>query len=148
MNRVLTYLQNNPRERKGSVEEDLLEIGINFYHIISLLWDRTTHKYTNEFLIWKTREILELFISNLPEHVSIEEVQNHYDECMLTIKTECTTSPEGYAHLFTFLGLEIDNYPNNNYGLPLELKIAMLIFLLEQKAGITVDQIFEKYNNL
>ena len=50
MKRVQNYLQNNPRET-SDLEFALLEIGINYYHLISLIWNKQNKTFTKEFLI-------------------------------------------------------------------------------------------------
>jgi hypothetical protein len=50
MIRIQNYLKENPREINNT-ELSLLEIGINYYHLISLLWNPSNKTYTKEFLI-------------------------------------------------------------------------------------------------
>ena len=63
MKKIYEWLKENPRPLK-ELEYELLEFGINFYHIISLLWEQTTRNHTESFLIWKTREMLEILLNN------------------------------------------------------------------------------------
>lgn len=46
--------------------------------------------------------------------------------------------------IFSLIGIELDNHPNNSFALSLDMKVASLIRLLEFK-NISLDQIFEKY---
>lgn len=136
---VKEWLIKNPRE-KGELELDMLEIAINCYHIISLLWDRTTRKYTDNFLIYKIQETIELFINSLPEEVDFadlyDRMKESYDQAKkLDIKQ---------SDILKLFGREVDNYLGNEYGLVVDVKIVLLIYLLELN-GITKEQIFEKY---
>ena len=139
MIRIQNYLKENPREINNT-ELSLLEIGINYYHLISLLWNPSNKTYTKEFLIWKTREILEILVSLM--------IKQNLDVTMLNERMitaiEAFTSIESEMDIYELIGVEIDNHPNNNYALSLDMKMAALFKLLDFK-GITIEQIFEKY---
>lgn len=139
MIRIQNYLKENPREINNT-ELSLLEIGINYYHLISLLWNPSNKTYTKEFLIWKTREILEILVSLMIKQNLDVTVLN---ERMITA-IEAFTSIENEMDIYELIGVEIDNHPNNNYALSLDMKMAALFKLLDFK-GITIEQIFEKY---
>ena len=139
MTRIQKYLSNNPRETKD-LELSLLEIGINYFHLISLLWNPQKKTMTKEFLIWKTREILETLVN-----VAMENGLNVTDlNGRLLDAIEAFSQITNEEEIFRIIGVEIDNHPNNTYALSLDMKIAALIRLLEFKQ-ITIEQIFEKY---
>lgn len=139
MTRIQNYLQNNPRENVQDLELSLLEIGINYFHIISLLWNPQKKTMTNEFLIWKTREILEILVSVATANgLSLTDLNQRLLDAIEAF------SQVQEEEIFRIIGVEVDNHPNNTYALSLDMKIASLIRLLEFK-GITIDQIFEKY---
>lgn len=139
MTRVQNYLQKNPRPTQD-LELSLLEIGINYYHLISLFWNPTKKTYTNEFLIWKTREIIEILVSlAIANNLSITDLNQRLLDAI-----EAFSQVKSEDEIFRIAGIEVDNHPNNNYALSLDMKIAALVRLLEFK-GITIDQIFEKY---
>lgn len=142
MKTIKEWLALNPREKSEAVELELLYMGINLYHILSLLWKRTTRKYTNEFVIYKTQEILETFINNLPEDVPFEIVEQRISDAKNAIKEDA----KNIETVMMFFGAEIDNYPGSNYGLTLDFKIGILLYALEL-SGISKEQIFAKYQN-
>lgn len=142
MKTIKEWLALNPREKSEAVELELLYMGINLYHILSLLWKRTTRKYTNEFVIYKTQEILETFINNLPEDVPFEIVEQRISDAKNAIKEDA----KNIETVMMFFGAEIDNYPGSNYGLTLDFKIGILLYALELN-GISKEQIFAKYQN-
>lgn len=140
MIRIEKYLQEKPRENK-ELCYSLLEIGINYYHLISLLWNPGNKTYTDNFLIWKTQEILEILTqSAINYEMSVLDLNNRLIEAMEYFKNADQDT------LLQMLGVEIDNHPQNECILSLDLKIAILIKLLDLK-GITIEQIFEKYQN-
>lgn len=139
MIRIQNYLKENPREINNT-ELSLLEIGINYYHLISLLWNPSNKTYTKEFLVWKTREILEILVSlMIRQNLDVTTL----NERMITA-IEAFTSIENEMDIYELIGVEIDNHPSNNYALSLDMKMAALFKLLDFK-GITIEQIFEKY---
>ena len=142
MKTIKEWLALNPREKSQAVELELLYMGINLYHILSLLWERTTRKYTNEFVIYKTQEILETFINNLPEDVPFEIVEQRISDAKNAIQEDA----KDIETVMMFFGAEIDNYPGSNYGLTLDFKIGILLYALELK-GISKEQILAKYQN-
>jgi hypothetical protein len=142
MKTIKEWLTLNPREKSEAVELELLYMGINLYHILSLLWERTTRKYTNEFIIYKTQEILETFINNLPEDVPFEIVEQRISDARNAIQEDA----KNIETVMMFFGAEIDNYPGSNYGLTLDFKIGILLYALELK-GISREQILAKYQN-
>ena len=117
-------------------------MGINLYHVLSLLWDRTTRKYTNEFIVYKTQEILECFVNNLPEDVPFEILEQRISDAKNAIQEDA----KDIETVMMFFGAEIDNYPGSNYGLTLDFKIGILLYALELK-GISREQILAKYQN-
>ena len=141
MKTIREWLKNNPL-KNYVVEQGLFIIGVNIYHIFSLLWEKTTRKYTKEFLIYKAQETMELFISMLPEEVDIAVVVERVTEARQTIQKSCST----IESMIEILGAEVDNYPGNQYGLSADFKLA---FILEglNAIGISDEQIFEKYQN-
>ena len=142
MKLVKQWLQNNPREKNDKIELELLTIGINLYHVLSLIWDKTTRKHTPEFLIYKTQEIIEGFVNSLPDDVPIELVEDRVKNARIAISQDA----EDIETIMMFFGAEIDNYPGSQYGLTLDFKIGILLHLLNLK-GISDKQIFEKYQN-
>ena len=79
---IKEWLQNNPRTKEEKVELELAKMGIDIYHVLSLVWDKTTRKYTNEFIIYKVQEIMEMFVNNLPESMPVEIVEERLVESM------------------------------------------------------------------
>ena len=142
MKTIKEWLSQNPREKSDAVELELLYMGINLYHVLSLLWDRTTRKYTNEFIIYKTQEILECFVNNLPEDVPFEILEQRISDAKNAIQEDA----KDIETVMMFFGAEIDNYPGSNYGLTLDFKIGILLYALELK-GISREQILAKYQN-
>lgn len=134
---IANWVKDN-RKPGEELELELLEFGINFYHIVSLLWDRTTRKHTDEFLIYKTREILEILVANVD--------QTMLDELTMRINkaTEVIESIKEENELFMALGAEIDNHVENGFGVSIEFKLCIVLALLK-KRGISMDQILEKY---
>lgn len=134
---IANWVKDNRRPGE-ELELELLEFGINFYHIVSLLWDRTTRKHTDEFLIYKTREILEILVANVD--------QTKLDELTMRINkaTEVIESIKEENDLFMALGAEIDNHVENGFGVSIEFKLCIVLALLK-KRGISIDQILEKY---
>lgn len=134
---IANWVKDN-RKPGEELELELLEFGINFYHIVSLLWDRTTRKHTDEFLIYKTREILEILVANVD--------QTMLDELTIRINkaTEVIESIKEENDLFMALGAEIDNHLENGFGVSIEFKMCIVLALLK-KRGISIDQILEKY---
>lgn len=134
---IANWVKDNRRPGE-ELELELLEFGINFYHIVSLLWDRTTRKHTDEFLIYKTREILEILVANVD--------QTKLDELTMRINkaTEVIESIKEENDLFMALGAEIDNHVENGFGVSIEFKLCIVLALLK-KRGISMDQILEKY---
>lgn len=143
MELIKKWLENNPREKEEYIELELLNMAINLYHILSLLWDKTTRKYTNSFVIYKTQELLEQFINNLPEDVPMAIVEERINQARQAISTD---SKDNVEHILSVYGAEIDNFPGSNYGLTLDFKLGILLHLLNLK-GISDEQIFEKYQN-
>lgn len=142
MKTIKEWLSQNPREKSDAIELELLYMGINLYHVLSLLWDRTTRKYTNEFIIYKTQEILECFVNNLPEDVPFEILEQRIGDAKNAIQEDA----KDIETVMMFFGAEIDNYPGSNYGLTLDFKIGILLYALELK-GISREQILAKYQN-
>ena len=142
MKTIKEWLSQNPREKSDAVELELLYMGINLYHVLSLLWDRTTRKYTNEFIVYKTQEILECFVNNLPEDVPFEILEQRISDAKNAIQEDA----KDIETVMMFFGAEIDNYPGSNYGLTLDFKIGILLYALELK-GISREQILAKYQN-
>lgn len=139
MTRIQKYLQANPRPTR-ELEFSLLEIGINYYHLISLFWNPSGKTYTNEFLIWKTREIIEILVSlAIENNLSITDLNQRMLDAI-----EAFSQIQSEEEIFRIAGVEIDNHPMNSYALSLDMKIASLIKLLDFR-GISIDQIFEKY---
>ena len=134
---IANWVKDNKKPGE-ELELELLEFGINFYHIVSLLWDRTTRKHTDEFLIYKTREILEILVANVD--------QTKLDELTMRINkaTEVIESIKEENDLFMALGAEIDNHVENGFGVSIEFKLCIVLALLK-KRGISIDQILEKY---
>jgi hypothetical protein len=134
---IANWVKDNKKPGE-ELELELLEFGINFYHIVSLLWDRTTRKHTDEFLIYKTREMLEILVANVD--------QTMLDELTMRINkaTEVIESIKEENDLFTALGAEIDNHVENGFGVSIEFKLCIVLALLK-KRGISMDQILEKY---
>lgn len=141
MRRIQQYLKDNPRE-KSRVELDLLEAGINFYHLVSLMWDRTTRKHTKEFVIWKIREILEIMVGNLPEDIDISELENRINEEIAAIKQDIGSNPR---EMFALLGMEIDNSSRTKVAFTFDFKVAILIYLAEVVEEISMSEIMAKY---
>ena len=142
MKNVKAWLEKNPRAREEKIEQELMKMGITLYHIMSLLWDKTTRKYTNDFVIYKTQELIEMFINSLPEEVNLDLI----NERMAAAKSAIMEDAKDIASIVDVMGAEIDNYPGSQYGLTIDFKIAILLYALNLK-GITEDQIFEKYQN-
>lgn len=138
MERIKQYLVEHPR-LKGTIEEEMLEGGIIFYHLVSLLWTKTTHKFTKEFLIWKTREVLEIMMNNLPDNIKWEDFKVRFDDELAAIREDISSDTD---KAFRILGMDIDN----NLNLTFDFKVAFLIYLLEKTQGITLEEILEKYN--
>lgn len=134
---IANWVKDNKKPGE-ELELELLEFGINFYHIVSLLWDRTTRKHTDEFLIYKTREMLEILVANVD--------QTMLDELTMRINkaTEVIESIKEENELFMALGAEIDNHVENGFGVSIEFKLCIVLALLK-KRGISMDQILEKY---
>ena len=134
---IANWIKDNKKPGE-ELELELLEFGINFYHIVSLLWDRTTRKHTDEFLIYKTREMLEILVANVD--------QTMLDELTMRINkaTEVIESIKEENDLFMALGAEIDNHVENGFGVSIEFKLCIVLALLK-KRGISMDQILEKY---
>ena len=139
---IKEWLKNNIREVDNKIELELLYMAINLYHVLSLIWDRTTRKYTNDFLIYKTQEILECFIYNLPENIPMEIIEERIEEGRNVASKEA----KNIEDLMIIFGAEVDNYPGSQYGLSLDLKISLLLHGLNL-IGISDKQIFEKYQN-
>lgn len=142
MKNVKTWLERNPRAREEKIEQELMKMGITLYHIMSLLWEKTTRKYTNDFVIYKTQELIEMFINSLPEEVNLDLI----NERMAAAKSAIMEDAKDIDSIVDVMGAEIDNYPGSQYGLTIDFKIAILLYALNLK-GITEDQIFEKYQN-
>ena len=142
MKNVKAWLERNPRAREEKIEQELMKMGITLYHIMSLLWDKTTRKYTNDFVIYKTQELIEMFINSLPEEVNLDLI----NERMAAAKSAIMEDAKDMDSIVDVIGAEIDNYPGSQYGLTIDFKIAILLYALNLK-GITEDQIFEKYQN-
>lgn len=142
MKNVKAWLEKNPRAREEKIEQELMKMGITLYHIMSLLWDKTTRKYTNDFVIYKTQELIEMFINSLPEEVNLDLI----NERMAAAKSAIMEDAKDIDSIVDVMGAEIDNYPGSQYGLTIDFKIAILLYALNLK-GITEDQIFEKYQN-
>lgn len=138
---IKEWLQNNPRTKEEKVELELAKMGIDIYHVLSLVWDKTTRKYTNEFIIYKVQEIMEMFVNNLPESMPIEVVEERLIESMDIVEKSNNTIED----IVGFFGVEVDNYPKSEYGLPIDLKLACLLKCINL-IGISNNQIFEKYN--
>ena len=138
---MVKTIANWVKENKKPGEElelELLEFGINFYHIVSLLWDRTTRKHTDEFLIYKTREMLEILVAN------VDQTQLNELTMRINKATEVIESIKEENDLFMALGAEIDNHIENGFGISIEFKLCIVLALLK-KRGISIDQILEKY---
>ncbi len=142
MKKVKLWLEKNPIEQVDKIELELLFMAINIYHILSLLWDRTSHKYTKEFIIYKTQLVLETFVNSIPETFTIEEI----DERIKDGRELASREGKDIKTILEIFGAEIDNSPMINYGLTVDLKICFLLNALNL-IGITDEQIFEKYNN-
>lgn len=142
MKNVKAWLERNPRAREEKIEQELMKMGITLYHIMSLLWEKTTRKYTNDFVIYKTQELIEMFINSLPEEVNLDLI----NERMAAAKSAIMEDAKDIDSIVDVMGAEIDNYPGSQYGLTIDFKIAILLYALNLK-GITEDQIFEKYQN-
>jgi hypothetical protein len=142
MKNVKAWLERNPRAREEKIEQELMKMGITLYHIMSLLWDKTTRKYTNDFVIYKTQELIEMFINSLPEEVNLDLI----NERMAAAKSAIMEDAKDMDSIVDVMGAKIDNYPGSQYGLTIDFKIAILLYALNLK-GITEDQIFEKYQN-
>lgn len=136
--KIKQYLELNPREKETTLPKELMKMGINLYHIMSLLWDATTRKYTSEYVIYLTQELLEAFVNNLPEKTDIDEMETRIEE-VERIFEEATLN-----EVIELFGIEVDNCPENKYGLSIDLKIGALLRALNCK-GISNYQIFEKY---
>lgn len=134
---IANWVKDN-RKPGEELELELLEFGINFYHIVSLLWDRTTRKHTDEFLIYKTREMLEILVANV-DHTMLDELTMRINKA-----TEVIESIKEENDLFMALGAEIDNHVENGFGVSIEFKLCIVLALLK-KRGISMDQILEKY---
>lgn len=143
MKQIREWLINNSRDKEEHIELELLNMAINLYHIISLLWDKTTRKYTDNFIIYKTQELLEAFINNLPDDVPTEIVDERIKDARRAIAEDSQNDIEAILAIY---GAEIDNFPGSQYGLTLDFKIGILLHLLNLK-GISDKQIFEKYQN-
>lgn len=142
MLRIKNWLKNNPRPHEEKIELELLKMAIDLYHVLSLIWDKTTRKYTDSFLIYKVQELLESFVNSVPEDVPYELIDERINNAKSTVSQDCN----GTEDALMFYGAEIDNYPGSQYGLTLDFKIGILLYILEQK-GISENQIFEKYQN-
>lgn len=140
MIRIYNYLQENPREVKET-DMTLLEISINYYHLISLLWNPQNKKYTNDFLIWKTQEILELLTTILPTE---QDVVGFNNAILEWLKSYEKVGEDQALPLMGAIGQEFDNYMNNKNAIPIDVKIGVLLKLLSFK-NITLEQIFAKY---
>ena len=138
---IKEWLQNNPRTKEEKVELELAKMGIDIYHVLSLVWDKTTRKYTNEFIIYKVQEIMEMFVNNLPESMPVEVVEERLAESMDIVEKSNNTIED----IVGFFGAEVDNYPKSDYGLTIDLKLACLLKCINL-IGISNNQIFEKYN--
>lgn len=136
MKKIYEWLKENPRPLK-ELEYELLEFGINFYHIISLLWEQTTRSHTESFLIWKTREMLEILLNNVQDGFK-DELVNRISEARNKIQNIEKDALLGY------LGCEIEG--SQEYSLSVEFKMAIVLKLLNEK-GILDEQIFAKYQN-
>lgn len=134
---IANWVKDNKKPGE-ELELELLEFGINFYHIVSLLWDRTTRKHTDEFLIYKTREILEILVANV-DQTKLDELTIRMNKAMEVIE-----SIKEENDLFMALGAEIDNHVENGFGVSIEFKMCIILALLK-KRGISMDQILEKY---
>lgn len=134
---IANWVKDNKKPGE-ELELELLEFGINFYHIVSLLWDRTTRKHTDEFLIYKTREILEILVANV-DQTKLDELTIRMNKAMEVIE-----SIKEKNDLFMALGAEIDNHVENGFGVSIEFKMCIILALLK-KRGISMDQILEKY---
>lgn len=134
---IANWVKDNKKPGE-ELELELLEFGINFYHIVSLLWDRTTRKHTDEFLIYKTREMLEILVANV-DHTMLDELTMRINKA-----TEVIESIKEENDLFMALGAEIDNHVENGFGVSIEFKLCIVLALLK-KRGISMDQILEKY---
>ena len=138
---IKEWLQNNPRTKEEKVELELAKMGIDIYHVLSLVWDKTTRKYTNEFIIYKVQEIMEMFVNNLPESMPVEVVEERLIESMDIVEKSNNTIED----IVGFFGAEVDNYPKSDCGLTIDLKLACLLKCINL-IGISNNQIFEKYN--
>lgn len=125
------------------MEINLCEIAINFFHVISLLWEKTTRKYTNDFIIYKIREILESVSNMVEDEQTLQLIYADIKESKRSLQ-EANISVE---YCIGTLGSEVDNHENNQYRVPLDWKLTILLYLAEKVAGITEEQIFEKYQN-
>lgn len=139
--KVKKWLLNNPRKKEEKIELELAKMGIDIYHVLSLVWDKTTRKYTNEFIIYKIQEVIEMFVNNLPDFLSTEEVEERLKQCM-GIAENGSETIEDIIYAF---GSEVDNYSGSKYGLAIDLKLACLL-RCANLIGISNNQIFEKYN--
>lgn len=141
MQRIKNYLDKNPR-KKDIVELELLEAGINFYHIVSLIFETTTRKHTREFLIWKAQETLEIMINNIPNNVDISQINKRIKDELHAIREECGHDVKA---ALIMLGAEIDNGPKQEISFPFDFKVAFMIYLLEENEHITFDDLMAKY---
>lgn len=138
MEKIRQFLAEHPR-KKGTIEEEMLEGGIIFYHLVSLLWYKTTRKFTKEFLIWQTQEVLEIMMNNLPENINWEDFKVRFNDEMNAIRKDVGNDMD---KAFRILGMDIDN----SFNLTFDFKIAFLIYLLEKTQNITLEEILKKYN--
>lgn len=136
---IKQFLTTNPREKEPLIEYEMLKMSIDYYHIVSLLWEKTTRKFTKEFVIYKTQEILEIFTNNLNEN-DIEAADRLIEQSLNVFQQS-----NSLDDLFALLGVEFDNYPGCQDGLSIDLKIGALFRILEL-SGFSKSQILEKYN--
>lgn len=136
--KIKRYLETNPREKENTLPKELMKMGINLYHILSLLWDATTRKYTNEYVIYLAQELLEMFVNDLPEQANLDDMEERMEE------VEKIFEEANLNEIIELFGIEIDNCPENKYGLSIDLKIGAVLRALNCK-GISNYQIFEKY---
>lgn len=139
--KVREWLKINKRE-EVIVEQGLFLIAMNTYHVLSLLWEKTTRKYTNEFLIFKAQEIVEILTSILPEDVDSFLVQSRMDDGYNVAKENCSS----VENIIELIGVDFDNYPGSRYGMPADFKIGILLYALEMK-GINKELIIKKYES-
>lgn len=139
MEKIIAWLNNNPRTT-GELEYEMLEFGINFYHLISLVWNKTTRKHTDDFLIYKTREMIEILLSNVNKG-SEKEFIDRVKSAMESIKNIADED------LLSLIGADVlGTVDNEGFRVSVEFKIAMVLKFLIDK-GISEEQIFEKYQN-